>query len=339
MAASSHTGELSRLLFAADHAVDIAADALTRGRAHVKALIDKGDYGFATVVDVEIERLVRAHMRQETPQIPFLGEEEGGAGLMSEAVWVLDPIDGTANYADGSPLCSVSLALVRRGTPVLGVVAAPLLGERFVGVEGGGAYRNGVRIHVAEREVGDPLVALSDFAFGRKHRDTNELRFAVIEELVRRSMRLRIHGSVALDLAWLAAGRMSATVALSNLALGRQRRRGARPGGGRARARRRRRPARPGIVVDAGDYADAASAAVVRDLGRTAARQLAPRPQASTAVRPDALTTPTGRSVPGWTAIRCEIPLSAIRRAAAERGALESIVIRSLAAISPTVEA
>ena len=217
MAASSHTGELSRLLSAADHAVDIAADALTRGRAHVKALIDKGDYGFATVVDVEIERLVRAHMRQETPQIPFLGEEEGGAGLMSEAVWVLDPIDGTANYADGSPLCSVSLALVRRGTPVLGVVAAPLLGERFVGVEGGGAYRNGVRIHVAEREVGDPLVALSDFAFGRKHRDTNELRFAVIEELVRRSMRLRIHGSVALDLAWLAAGRMSATVALSNL--------------------------------------------------------------------------------------------------------------------------
>jgi myo-inositol-1(or 4)-monophosphatase len=58
---------------------------------------------------------------------------------------------------------------------------------------------------------------LSDFAFGRKHRETNQLRFAVIEELVRRSMRLRIHGSVALDLAWLAAGRLSATVALSNL--------------------------------------------------------------------------------------------------------------------------
>jgi myo-inositol-1(or 4)-monophosphatase len=215
--ADSHAGELSRLLFAADHAVDIAADALARGRAHVKALIDKGDYGFATVVDVEIERLVRAHLRREAPQIPFLGEEEGGAGLMSEAIWVLDPIDGTANFADGSPLCAISLALVRRGTPVLGIVAAPLLGERFVAVEGGGAYRNGIRIHVAEREVGDPLVALSDFAFGRKHRDTNELRFAVIEELVRQSMRLRIHGSVALDLAWLAAGRMSATVALSNL--------------------------------------------------------------------------------------------------------------------------
>lgn len=209
-------GDLSRALFAAERAVDVAAAAVVRGRSHVRALIDKGDYGFATVVDVEIERLVRAHLGKEIPEVPFLGEEEGGAGLESAAVWVLDPIDGTANYADGSPLCSISLALVRAGRPVLGIVAAPLLGERFVAVEGAGAFRNGERIHVAATEVGDSLVALSDFAFGRKHRATNSLRFAVIEELVARSMRLRIHGSVALDLAWLAAGRMSATVALSN---------------------------------------------------------------------------------------------------------------------------
>ena len=209
--------ELSPLLFAAERAVDLATDALTRGRTHVRALIDKGDYGFATVVDVEIERLVRAYLSEQAPEIPFLGEEEGGEALMSEAVWVLDPIDGTANYADGSPLCSISLALLRRGRPVLGIVAAPLVGERFVAVEGAGAFRNGARMHVAEKEVGDTLIALSDFAFGRKHRDTNELRLEVIGELVRRSMRLRIHGSVALDLAWLAAGRMSGTVALSNL--------------------------------------------------------------------------------------------------------------------------
>jgi myo-inositol-1(or 4)-monophosphatase len=214
---SGETGELSPLLFAAERAVDLAADALTRGRTHVRALIDKGDYGFATVVDVEIERIVRAYLREQAPHIPFLGEEEGGQGLMSEEIWVLDPIDGTANYADGSPLCAISLALLRHGRPALGIVAAPLIGERFVAVVGAGAFRNGSRIHVAEREVGDALIALSDFAFGRKHRETNRLRFAVIEELVRRSMRLRIHGSVALDLAWLAAGRMSATVALSNL--------------------------------------------------------------------------------------------------------------------------
>jgi myo-inositol-1(or 4)-monophosphatase len=210
------TTELSTLRFAAERAVDIAADAMVGGQAHVGPLIDKGDYGFATVVDVEVERLVRAYLRRETPGIPFLGEEEGGEGLMSEALWVLDPIDGTANYADGSPLCSISLALLRQGSPVLGVVAAPLLGERYVAVEGGGAFRNGSRIQVSRREVGDRLVGLSDFAFGRKHRDTNLFRFAVIEELVRATMKLRIHGSVALDLAWLAAGRLSGAIALSN---------------------------------------------------------------------------------------------------------------------------
>jgi myo-inositol-1(or 4)-monophosphatase len=202
---------------AAEGAVRLAADALVQGRDRVRELIDKGDYGFATVVDVEIERLVRAHLRERTPDIPFLGEEAGGASLESDAVWVLDPIDGTANYADGSPLCAVSLALVSQGRPVLAVIEAPLLGERFVAVEGEGAFRNGRPMSVAAQEVGDPLVALSDFAFGRKHRASNRLRFAVIEELARRSMRLRIHGSVALDLAWLAAGHMSATIALSNL--------------------------------------------------------------------------------------------------------------------------
>ena len=208
--------ELSRALFAAEHAVDQAAAEMVRGRSHVRALIDKGDYGFATVVDVAIERLVRAELMKEMPDVPVLGEEEGGASLESDAIWVLDPIDGTANYADGSPLCAISLAFVRAGQPVVGIVAAPLLGERFVAIEGAGAFRNGARIHVPSVETGDPLVALSDFAFGRKHRVTNRLRFGVIEELVSRSMRLRIHGSVALDLAWLAAGRISATIALSD---------------------------------------------------------------------------------------------------------------------------
>ena len=216
--AQSKPDDLSRELFAAQRTVDIAEITMVHGRSHVRTLIDKGDYGFATLIDIEIERLVRAELAREIPEIPLLGEEDGGAELGSEAAWVLDPIDGTANYADGSPLCPISLALVRGGRPVIAIVSAPLLGERFMAVEGVGAFLNGMPIQVARTEVGDPLVALSDFAFGRKHRATNSLRFAVIEELVARSMRLRIHGSVALDLAWLAAGRMSATIALSNRA-------------------------------------------------------------------------------------------------------------------------
>jgi myo-inositol-1(or 4)-monophosphatase len=207
----------ARLLCAASQAVDMAADAVRHGRFHVGALVAKGGTDFATPIDFEVERLVRVHLHGATPTVPFLGEEEGGVDLTADAVWVLDPIDGTANYTDGSPLCSISLALVRRGEPVLAIVDAPLLGERFVAISGAGAFRNGAPISIAARELGDPLVALSDFAFGRKHADTNPLRLAVIAELVRRRMRLRIHGSVALDLAWLACGRMSAAIALSNV--------------------------------------------------------------------------------------------------------------------------
>jgi len=216
-ASDGAASDAPRLLLAAEQAVDLAAAAMRHGRFHVGALIAKSGRDFATPVDFEIERLVRTHLRAATPGIPFLGEEEGGPDLMADAIWVLDPIDGTANYTDGSPLCSISLALVHRGQPVLAIVDAPLLGERFVALAGAGAFRNGAHIAVARRELGDPLVALSDFAFGHKHRDTNPLRLAVIAELVRRKMRLRIHGSVALDLAWLACGRMSATIALSNI--------------------------------------------------------------------------------------------------------------------------
>lgn len=217
-APASADAELSSALFAAEQAVEAATRLMVGGRSHVRALIDKGDYGFATAVDVEIERLIRERLAAAAPAIPFLGEEGGGAGLDAERVWVLDPIDGTANYADGSPLCAVSLALLHGGLPVLGIVAAPLLGERYVALEGGGCWRNGTRVSAPQAAVGDPLVALSDFAFGHKHRASNALRIAVIQELVERRMRLRIHGSVALDLAWLAAGRIAATVALSNYA-------------------------------------------------------------------------------------------------------------------------
>ena len=128
--AQSKPDDLSRELFAAQRTVDIAEITMVHGRSHVRTLIDKGDYGFATLIDIEIERLVRAELSREIPEIPLLGEEDGGAELGSEAAWVLDPIDGTANYADGSPLCSISLALVRGGRPVIAIVSAPLLGER-----------------------------------------------------------------------------------------------------------------------------------------------------------------------------------------------------------------
>ena len=137
----------ARLLLAAEHAVDIGAATLRQGRSHIGALIGKGDRDFATDVDLRIEAEIKACLAGATPEIPFLGEEESGGQDAGRAWWVLDPIDGTINFARDSPLCSISLSLVIDGQPVLGIVDAPLLGERFIARQGEGAYLNGTRIH------------------------------------------------------------------------------------------------------------------------------------------------------------------------------------------------
>ena len=137
---------LARLLLAAEHAVDIGAATLRQGRSHIGALISKGDRDFATDVDLRIESEIKACLAGATPEIPFLGEEGSGEQDVPGASWVLDPIDGTINFARDSPLCSISLSLVIDGQPVLGIVDAPLLGERFIARQGEGAYLNGARI-------------------------------------------------------------------------------------------------------------------------------------------------------------------------------------------------
>jgi Inositol monophosphatase family len=120
--ASTPDPRSARLLLAAEHAVDIGARILCQGRAHIGALIGKGDRDFATDIDLHIETEVRASLAEVTPGIPFLGEEEGGALEREEARWVLDPIDGTINFARDSPFCAISLSLVIAGQPVLGIV-------------------------------------------------------------------------------------------------------------------------------------------------------------------------------------------------------------------------
>ena len=115
-----------------------------QGRRHIGALIPKGDRDFATGVDLRIESAIKSSLADATPEISFLGEESGGLG--AGARWVLDPIDGTINFAKDLPLCTISLALLIGGQPVLGIVDAPFLGERLIARQGAGAYLNGARI-------------------------------------------------------------------------------------------------------------------------------------------------------------------------------------------------
>lgn len=206
------------LLLAAERAVDSGAALLRRGRRDVGSVVPKGDRDYATEVDLRIEEAIRAVLTEVAPGIGFLGEEEGARGGASEAMWVLDPIDGTVNFASGSPLCAISLALVERGEPTLGIIDLPLIGERYVARRGGGAFLNGRPVTVtAKTGLREALVGFADFAVGPAAKVENPVHRELMERLVPRCLRVRVHGSECLDLAWLAAGRLDVSVMLSSL--------------------------------------------------------------------------------------------------------------------------
>ncbi|MFT3720511.1 histidinol-phosphatase [Pseudorhodoferax sp.] len=111
-------------------------------------VISKADESPVTRADRETEAAMRALLAEHAPTHGILGEEHGRERLQAEYVWVLDPIDGTKSFITGSPLWGTLVALLRHGQPVLGLADMPLLGERWVGIAGQGAARNGQPVQV-----------------------------------------------------------------------------------------------------------------------------------------------------------------------------------------------
>lgn len=209
---------VNELLLIAARAIDDASRMLRQGRAHLGALIAKGDRDYASRVNFQIEDAIRDSLARGTQQIPSLGEERSGH-LHAPLLWVLDPIDGTTNFIKGSPLCAISLALLSDGQPIFGIVDVPLLGERYVAHVGAGAYLNGTRLHMPDvRHMADAVVGVTDFAVADDRLVENPIHIALLERLAPRALGVRAHGSAALDLAWLAAGCLGASIMLSNRA-------------------------------------------------------------------------------------------------------------------------
>ena len=114
----------------------VAERAVARGCEVVRARTEraattKGAGDYVTEVDIASERAIAALLREATPAVPVLGEEEGGATLEAGRAWVVDPLDGTTNFVHGFPVVGVSVALVEEGRPVAGAVGAPFLGARW----------------------------------------------------------------------------------------------------------------------------------------------------------------------------------------------------------------
>ncbi len=209
------TVDARSLLPIAEQAVSIASKIIrTKAPGVVTA---KGDRDMATEVDYGVEHAVREFLSRETSEIGFLGEEEGISRLGNGLIWALDPVDGTANFLHDIPLCGVSLGLVDQDTPTLGVIDLPFLNLRYAAAEEAGAFANGTAIRVSDaQEMQSAIVAIGDYAVGENAEERNRPRLALTQELAARVQRIRMFGSAAIDLAWVAHGRIDAAIMLSN---------------------------------------------------------------------------------------------------------------------------
>lgn len=204
---------LEKYLAAAHEAADLA-DRILRASWDRSATF-KGDRDPVTETDLAIERGMRDSLHRVTPEAGFLGEETGGSA--DGLAWVLDPIDGTANFTHGVPLTAVSLALLDHGEPVVGLIAVQAEGVRYTAMRGHGASRDRVSIRASAcTELRSAMVAMGDYATGPNAADRNQVRLRITSVLAARAQRVRMLGSAAIDLAWVAAGKLDASVMLSN---------------------------------------------------------------------------------------------------------------------------
>jgi myo-inositol-1(or 4)-monophosphatase len=168
----------------------------------------KGAVNPVTETDTAAEALIIDRLRAAFPDHRFFAEEGGGDDwrLPGSPIWLIDPLDGTNNFAHGYPYAGVSIALEIDGRPVVGAIYDPLRDETFVATEGGGATRNGMPIHVSPVErLADAFLA-TGFPYDRRTAaDNNTQR---LDHFLRRSQGVRRAGAAVLDLSYVACGRL-----------------------------------------------------------------------------------------------------------------------------------
>lgn len=169
----------------------------------------QGDHDLVTQFDISSQKLIIELIRGHFPNHHFLAEEEGVTDQPSEEIiWIIDPLDGTLNFAHNVPSFAVSIAAARGKELLAGAVYHPLLGELFLAEKGGGAYLNGRKLAVTETTNLDKALLATGFPYDVKENPLHCIdRFAKMAAL---GVPLRRIGVASLDLAYVAAGRFDA---------------------------------------------------------------------------------------------------------------------------------
>jgi myo-inositol-1(or 4)-monophosphatase len=169
----------------------------------------KGPANFVSAADHRAEEILRTELLKARPGYGFLGEEGGShEGSDKTHTWVVDPLDGTTNFLHSIPHFAISIALVRDGTPIAGLIYNPANDETFTAERGKGAFLNDRRIRVAaRRRLAEAVVCCALPHHGRGDLALFRREMAAIQDKV---AGLRRFGAAALDLAYVAAGRFDA---------------------------------------------------------------------------------------------------------------------------------
>lgn len=212
---SEDVADLDALVAQATAVLDEVAESFVAGHRAQSAVAKLGN-DFATEVDLAIERRVVEALHSSTG-IGVHGEEFGGAPIDSHMVWVLDPIDGTFNYAAGLPTAAILLGLLRDSEPVAGLTWLPFVNQRYTAIAGNPLYVNGVEQRpLLTSSLSDSVVGLGTFNVDSRGRFPGRYRLAVMEQLSRGCSRMRMHGATGLDLAYTAAGVLGGAISFGH---------------------------------------------------------------------------------------------------------------------------
>lgn len=184
-----------------------AGDIIARSMERVQDLKveSKGENDFVTEIDRKAEAAIIDTIRQSYRDHAFLCEESGETGD-SDLVWIIDPLDGTTNFMHGFPVFAVSIALRVKGRIELGIIYDPVRQELFTATQGGGVTLDGKRLRVTQRrELKDALVG-TGFPF--RDKQNLDAYMPMLRTMLEQTRGVRRPGAAALDLAYVAAGRL-----------------------------------------------------------------------------------------------------------------------------------
>ncbi|HUE87562.1 MAG TPA: inositol monophosphatase family protein [Vicinamibacterales bacterium] len=197
-----------RFLATAIEAVVRAGDIQIARFGSVLRIEKKGAIDLVTDIDVEVEEMFRALVQERFPDHDVLAEERGQSRTGARHRWVFDPLDGTTNYAHGIPLFCSTLALEIDGVPTVAAVYDPNRRELFTAEAGVGAWLNGEPLDVSATRTLNDSVLVTGFPYDIREPARMHDIIALFTEFLGHARAVRRLGSAAIDLCWVAAGRM-----------------------------------------------------------------------------------------------------------------------------------